>query len=646
MVVRRGWVMAIAAVLLAGWACAPAPAAGTTRLWEEHWTALRAGWQWVQGVELGEGRQISVERSGFRFRSRVLNPGREDEELTISGGGVRQQFVVVAGAASDIDTGSLTRGQYSIEGAPTLVLGEPRLVKELSRPQVLVFVLVDTLRAQAVNADLTPSILRALAGARVYEDSTANAPWTLPSVASMFTSRPVLDITTPNGDLVGIPRGFDTWASALRRAGFSGGAVVANYTVHVQNGFAHGFDTFSVPDILPPKGGLPDASWVVSQARVWLDAHSGEHAFLYLHLMDPHEPYRDHENGGPRPDLFGLAHRKRVASAEELHHLRDLYEGEVRHVDRALGPFLEGVGDEAVLVFTSDHGEALGEHGCWAHGFTMYEPVIRVPLMIRAPGLRSGAVDRPVQLLDLAPTILDLLGVPAPPSMKGRSLLSGGSQRNIVAATFSAGPLRWMWRRGHHKVVVRMEQQEAVTGEFLKPYEEEDPLTPGFFAYDLSLDPEEHHPGPIPDEIRESVVADFATSAGRLVPGLQIVSVGSDLGSEVELFLDGGGGVKQIWATGPVTVDQTETTIRLVTGPAGPFFAVSLAAQAGFTPGRAQPPWRIGGHADPAVITGASGAVDSYDSPGTLAWWNPERNLVVGSHDETMDRLRALGYVQ
>ncbi len=354
---RWGWVMAIAVVLLAGWACAPAQA-DSTRLWEEQWTALRAGWQWVQGVELGEGRRVSVEHSGFRFRTRVLNPGREDAEFTISGGGGLQQFVVVAGASSDIDTGPLEHGQYRADGASNLILGEPRLVKQLARPQVLVFVLVDTLRAEAVNADLTPSILQALEGARVYEDTTANAPWTLPSVASMFSSRPVLDITTPSGDLVGIPRGFDTWAGALRRAGFSGGAVVANYTVHVQNGFAQGFDSFSVPDILPPKGGLPDASWVVAQARGWLDAHAGEHAFLYLHLMDPHEPYRDHENGGPRPDLFGLAHRNREASAQEQLHLRDLYDGEVRHVDHALGPFLESVGDDAVVVFTSDHGEA------------------------------------------------------------------------------------------------------------------------------------------------------------------------------------------------------------------------------------------------------------------------------------------------
>ncbi len=272
--------------------------------------------------------------------------------------------------------------------------------------------------------------------------------------------------------------------------------------------------------------------------------------------------------------------------------------------------------------------------------------MIRVPLMIRAPNLSSGVVDRPVQLLDLAPTVLELLDVPAPPSMKGRSLVQGGSEKAIVAATFSAGPLRWMWRRGHYKVVVRMEHQQAVTGEFLKPYEEADPLPTGFFAYDLSLDPEELHPGAIPSEVLGSVVADFASSAGRLVPGLQIMSVGSDFGSEVELALDEGGGVKQIWATGPVTVEQAGTSIRLVTGPAGPFFAVSLAAQAGFTPGRARPPWRIGGYADPSVIAGASGAVDSDNSPGTFAWWNPERDLVVGSHDETMDRLRALGYVQ
>ncbi len=643
---RWGWVIGIAAVLLVGWACAPAPA-GSERLWEQEQTAHRAGWQWAQGVELSGGRHFAVTRSGARFRSRILNPGSQDRELVISGPDFRQLVMVAAGASSDVDTDPLQRGQYSIEGAPALVLGEPRVVMPASNPRLLVFVLVDTLRAQAVNADLTPQILEAFAGSRTYADTTANAPWTLPSVASLFTSRPVLDLTTPTGDMVGIPSGLDTWAAALRQAGFSGGAVVANYTVHVQNGFAQGFDTFVVPDILPPKGGLPDVSWVVEEGRRWLAAHQGEHGFLYLHLMDPHEPYRDHQNGGPRPDLFGLAHRKRQASVEERRHLRDLYEGEVRHVDRTLGPFLKSLPDHAELVFTSDHGEALGENGCWAHGFTLYQPVVQVPLMIRSSALAPGVESAPAQLLDLAPTVLDILGVAAPPTMEGHSLIHPGPQRAIVGATFSAGPMRWMWRRGDTKVVVRMEKQRAVTGDYLKASEEEDPLPTGFFCYDLRHDPDELKPESVPAEVLASVVEDYLASAGRLVPGLQVLSVGPEAGHELELAVEGGEGIRQLWSTGLVDVDRQGPTIRLTAGRTEPFFLAAIATdQIGeVTPGRADAPWRGLTPGIPAIPE-PLGTDLRLESPGTLLWWNPERGEVVGSHDETMERLRALGYVQ
>ena len=77
--------------------------------------------------------------------------------------------------------------------------------------------------------------------------ATANSPWTVPSVASLFAARPVLEVSTPSGDIVGVPKGITTWPSALWRAGFEGAAVVANYTVHTLNGFSEGFTCFLFP---------------------------------------------------------------------------------------------------------------------------------------------------------------------------------------------------------------------------------------------------------------------------------------------------------------------------------------------------------------------------------------------------------------
>ncbi len=642
----KKWFAAMAVVFVG---CA-SPSQGLWRLWESEWTMSGAGREWVRGVDCNDECVFEVERRATCFRSRVLNIGVTDEDLHLTGPGMSQYWRIPGGQTIDVETAHLGRGRYKIEGNKSLFLGEPRLVGVDSDAKLLVFVVVDTLRAEAVNAETTPAILQALQGARNFEDTTANSSWTLPSMASMFTSLPVLELTTPQGDLVGIPEGVETWAETFRNAGFSGGGIVANYTVHVQNGFARGFDTYLVPEILDEENRSPDGSWVVDEAQRWLDAHKGENAFLFMHLMDPHEPYRNHQQGSPAPDLYGLAHRMREATDEETRRLQELYEGEVRHVDHALGPFLETLPDDAVIVFTADHGEALGEHGCWAHGYTLYEPVVRVPLLIKAPGLEGGVESNQTQLLDLAPTVLDLFAIaPAPaPAMKGVSLLQGGSQTATISATFSPGSLRWMWRKGSTKVVFRTADQPLVVGGFRKTLEEADPLAEGVFCYNLKSDPGELDPGPVSEEIRSSVARDFALSAGRLVPGMQVFSVGTNAGSEVVLNAEGGLEFHQIWSAGQVTVSESASMVKIetATNEICSLFAIGEGAvpiEVGT--GRAIPPWE---HLDPSNVDPAQELQleINFDVPGTYFWWNPSRDLVVGGHDETMSKLRALGYIQ
>ncbi len=624
------------------------PTPGLWRQWEADWTFLRVEHEWVRGVELGSARSLKIEQRGVRFRARVLNSGDHAGDLVVTGSGFHQKWSVPAGSSLDVESSALSRGHYRIEGPIDLILGEPRLVVEDPQARLLVFVVVDTLRAQAVNPETTPKILEALEGARDFKDTTANSPWTLPSMASMFTSRPVFELTTPTGDLIGIPEGVDTWAKALRNGGFSGCGIVANYTVHVQNGYAQGFDAYLVPDLIPEEGGLPDATWVVDHAQRWIEAHKGENAFVYLHLMDPHEPYRDHIKGLPAPDLFGLAHRNREATPEEAERLRMLYQGEVRHVDDVMGPFLEELSDDAVVVFTADHGEALGEHGFWAHGFTLFEPVVRVPLLIRSPGLEGGDDPRQTQLLDLAPTVLDLLGFPAPSTMKGVSLLRGGSTTATISATFSPGPMRWMWRQGATKVVVRTADQPLVAEGFRKAVEEGSPAPEGVFCYDLDVDPGELHPGPVPDDILPSVIRDFALSAGRLVPGLQVFSIGSKSGSKIELSLPGIRDFHQVWSVAPVSASWSQSTVTIEAEKSEFMTLVAISGSgspADVVVSQANPPWRgpqSSGTDLPAELMSSQG----FDASGTYVWWNPGHDIVVGYHDETMEKLRALGYIQ
>jgi hypothetical protein len=392
---------------------------------------------------------------------------------------------------------------------------------------------------------------------------------------------------------------------------------------------------------------LPDGGWVVDRARRWLDAHAGEDAFLYLHLMDPHEPYRDHSGGGAEaPPLRPLSRRERVPGPGEVELLRDLYAGEVRHTDRVLEPFLAELPPGAAVVFTADHGEALGEHGAWAHGLNLYREALDVPLMIRAPGVAPGVAAAPAQLLDLGPTVLDLAGVDPDPGMAGRSLLAGGSSAALVSVTFSAGPLRWSWRDGNRKVVLRTAVQPELGATARRQSHESRPLATGAVVFDLATDPGENRPAVVPAELVPDVRAAFAAGVGRLVPGLQLLVAGGDGPVEMALGIDGEPEVVQAWSTGPVDVAWTTGEVAIRCANASPLCAVAIAGDS--VPARVTPlpgdvQWRgviVGEPADPRQLT-----PPEQPGPGASLWWNPDRPLVVGGYDETVERLRALGYI-
>jgi arylsulfatase A-like enzyme len=172
-----------------------------------------------------------------------------------------------------------------------------------------------------------------------------------------------------------------------------------------------------------------DGQAVTEIAREWLDRHAERRFFLFLHYMDPHDPYFRHPYDG---EAVARVHTPRPAP-DRAKELSDLYDGEIRYLDRHLGELVSflkerGLYDETLIVLTSDHGEEFHEHGGWWHGTTLYDEQIRVPLILKhagngpaghSPGSRIAGVAR---LLDVAPTILDLAGLEAPPAMQGVSL--------------------------------------------------------------------------------------------------------------------------------------------------------------------------------------------------------------------------------
>ncbi len=288
-----------------------------------------------------------------------------------------------------------------------------------------ILITVDTLRADALgfagNSRVqTPALDRLAAAGRVFDDAHAHSVTTLPSHASILTGLyPFQHGARHNGGFV-LGRDLPTLASTLRDAGFATAAVVGAFPVASRFGLGRGFEIYD-----DDFGGGPAAgevfsysersgSEVVERSLAWWRARAGERRFLWLHLFDPHAPYAP-----PEP------YRSRFAG--------EPYLGEVSAVDaylsELLGGFLDGREEPTLIVFTSDHGEALGDHGELTHGLFAYESTLKVPLVVWGPGVEPGVDSRPARHIDLLPTVLEALGVESPigpdsGALPGRSLFT------------------------------------------------------------------------------------------------------------------------------------------------------------------------------------------------------------------------------
>lgn len=613
--------------------CLPETPSGWQAVGQDNWEWWNRGELWVRGLPANGALPLESE-SDQVIRFDLVNLGEQKARVVLNDSKV-QEWEIEPGQVQSVELEGLD-GQSRFEAPDDVAIAAPRRGRGLDESKLIVVIVVDTLRADHVTPEIMPGITEYFAAGFKWSQATANAPWTLPSVASYFTSRPVLDLTSPSGDLIGVPNGIRTWPQELEAGGFTGAAMVANYTVSVLNGYGKGFSTYLVPD---GHGGgeKPDANWIVDHARRWMSRHEGEDAFLYLHFMDPHFPYRDHDGSGrTAPNLPALEQGRHSEAEGERELLEDLYAGEVRHVDRVLAPFLRELPENAFVVFTSDHGESLGERDCWGHGINLYQESIHVPLLIRGPGLSPGGSDTPVQLLDLAPTVLGAAGVPTAPEMAGRSLLEGGSDHPIISSTFAAGPLRWVWRRGGEKVLMRMAEQPGLGEVARSKMAGSGPRAAGVFVYDLIADPAEEDPRGLSAADVDPVIDVFGRSAGRMVPGLQIglsqrqgeISTSLTIAGEVEVI--------QAWGAAPIRVVRTGDQLQVRCEDAFPVCVLAT---------RVNPV--------PSVVFAGSQAHSLDDrgpptsfSEGLSLWWNPPRPLVVDGYDETVERLRALGYIE
>jgi arylsulfatase A-like enzyme/tetratricopeptide (TPR) repeat protein len=320
----------------------------------------------------------------------------------------------------------------------------------------VVLISIDTCRADRLSCygypqPTTPAIDAVARDGALFKSAMTPVPMTTPAHSSILTGTypPAHGVRLNNGER--LAESNLTLAEILRDAGYRTAAFVGAFPLDADFGLNQGFDTYDGQ--FARKDGKAECSSertgeeVNRPALAWLEGHAAEPFFLFLHYFDPHAPYAP-------PPPYDAAHPQ------------DPYAGEVAYVDHCIGQVLDrlravGAYEDTLLIIVGDHGESLGEHGENTHALLAYQSALHVPLVIRTPrGGKGLRVAGNVSLVDIVPTVLDLVGQPIPAGVQGVSLRralrrlpqpgEGDSApgrkepvyfESLAAATFGCGPL-------------------------------------------------------------------------------------------------------------------------------------------------------------------------------------------------------------
>jgi arylsulfatase A-like enzyme len=376
---------------------------------------------------------------------------------------------------------------------------------EPPRPRNVIFILVDTLRADHLGAygyarPTSPNVDALARESLQFEDSRSQASCTFPSANSILTSRyPSAFLGQAPERALGIPDSIPSIAEILQERGFRTAAVSASPVVrntpgrfNPGAGFGRGFESFHEDCV------WKNAACVNRAAIPLLESTDKRPFFLYLHYLDPHGPYAPPKNhrrrwalgkpekkfvrdGNPNPigDMLYKGAPDPGVTPADLQYLKDLYDEEIAFFDSRLPELMAairkaGLLDDTILVFAADHGEEFLEHGHIKHCRVLFDSSIKTPLLLRIPGVEPRKIAQPVQNLDLVPTLLDYLGVDtAGLTFEGKSL------RPLIEGTGETDP---------HQYGMQGTLRSAADGQHKLIHD----LGQGSFAlYDLKADPRE-----------------------------------------------------------------------------------------------------------------------------------------------------------
>jgi arylsulfatase A-like enzyme/Tfp pilus assembly protein PilF len=293
-----------------------------------------------------------------------------------------------------------------------------------ARPRNLLVVTLDTLRADRLGsygyaAALTPRLDALAARGLRFAQATTVVPLTLPAHSSLFTGTfPARHGVRDNGGFY-LPDEQVTLAEVLKGQGYRTGGFVSAFVLDgrwgIGQGFERYFDDFDLSKFEKAPGmdaiQRPGAE-TVDRALAWLAEDPARPFFAWVHLYDAHAPYEP-------PERFAARFPATASGA---------YDGEIAEVDAQLGRLLDALTADGrlrdtVVVALADHGEMLGEHGEQTHGFFVYDAALRIPLIVAGPSVPARVVSDQVRIVDVLPTVLDLLGQRAPAAVQGTSLL-------------------------------------------------------------------------------------------------------------------------------------------------------------------------------------------------------------------------------
>ncbi len=386
------------------------------------------------------------------YSKTVTNPDTwEDVDVDLSRYGGRNVKLA-------FETSAEKQGTVGLWANPLLTSKAPK------RPNVLIY-MIDTLRADHASLygyarDTTPFLKKLGVAGLVFENCQVQATWTKPSTASLLTSLYSFTHGIVN-DYDTIPKGAATMAEQLRAAGYVTAGIVANPFAGRISGLQRGFDYLDEWAVIQryrndAEDRGTDSAAVNKIVFPWLEQHREEPFFLYVHTTDPHAPYRppagfEEKFANPAETAeFNRTYKRLVDKREYgggavvnragclrngvnpdrfIHQAMDRYDGEILHNDWSLeqlaGKLKQlGVLDNTLIVVVSDHGEEFWEHGWTAHGQSLYQELAHGVLLMWNPKLISAArrVAEPVQLIDVMPTVLDLLSLKIPDVVQGQSL--------------------------------------------------------------------------------------------------------------------------------------------------------------------------------------------------------------------------------